>query len=64
MSKLEGVITMLLKDENGKQTVLNQNPLTKELSITVIDKVTRKCRTYRNKKMICKLFTECVKEKL
>lgn len=64
MSKLEGVITMLLKDENGKQTVLNQNPLRKELSITVIDKVTRKCRTYRNKKMICKLFTECVKEKL
>ena len=64
MSKLEGVITMLLKDENGKQTVLNQNPLTKELSITVIDKVTRKCRTYRNKKMICTLFTEWVKEKL
>lgn len=55
---------MLLKDENGKQIVLNQNPLTKELSITVIDKETRKCRTYRNKKMICKLFTECVKEKL
>lgn len=55
---------MLLKDENGKQIVLNQNPLTKELSITVIDKITRKRRTYRNKKMICKLFAECVKEKL
>lgn len=55
---------MLLKDENGKQIVLNQNPLTKELSITVIDKITQKRREYRNKKMICKLFTECVKEKL
>ena len=56
----EGVITMLLKDENGKQIVLNQNPLTKELSITVINKVTRKRRTYRNKKMIYKLFAECI----
>lgn len=64
MFKLEGVITMLLKDTNGKQIVLNQNPLTKEISVTVIDKKTQKRRTYRNKKMICKLFTECVKEKL
>ena len=51
---------MLLKDENGKQTVLNQNPLTKELSITVIDKKTRKRREYRNKQIICKLFAECI----
>lgn len=51
---------MLLKDENGKQIVLNQNPLTKELSITVINKVTRKRRTYRNKKMIYKLYAECI----
>lgn len=64
MSKFEGVITMLLKDTNEKQIVLNQNPLTKEISVTVIDKKTQKRREYRNKKMICKLFTECVKEKL
>lgn len=51
---------MLLKDENGKQIVLNQNPLTKEISVTVIDKKTRKRRTYRNKKMICKLFADCI----
>jgi len=51
---------MLLKDENGKQIVFNQNPLTKELSITVIDKITRKRRTYRNKKMICRLFADCI----
>lgn len=60
MSKLEGVITMLLKDENAKQIVLDQNPLTKELSITVIDKKTRKRREYRNKQIICKLFAECI----
>ena len=57
------MLAMLLKDEDGKQIILNQNPLTKEMSITVIDKATQKYRTYRNKKMICKLFAECVKEK-
>lgn len=60
MSKFEGGITMLLKDTNGKQIVLNQNPLTKEISVTVIDKKTRKRREYRNKQIICKLFAECI----
>lgn len=58
------MLDMLLKDENGKQVILNQNPLTKELSITVINKETRKLREYKNKKMICKLFSECVREKM
>lgn len=53
---------MLLKDTSEKQIVLNQNPLTKEFYITVYNKVTQKKRTYKNKKMICKLFTECMKE--
>lgn len=56
------MLDMLLKDTNGKQIVLNQNLLTKELSITVIDKTTRKQKTYRNKQMICKLFSDCIKE--
>ena len=51
---------MLLKDTNGKQIVLNQNPLTKEISVTVIDKKTRKRREYRNKQIIYKLFAECI----
>lgn len=51
---------MLLKDTNGKQIVLNQNPLTKEISVTVIDKKTRKRREYRNKQIICKLFAEFI----
>ena len=51
---------MLLKDENGKQIVLNQNPLTKEISITVIDRVTQKRREYKNKRLVAKLFVECL----
>ena len=51
---------MLLKDTNRKQIVLNQNPLTKEISVTVIDKKTQKRREYRNKQIICKLFAKCI----
>ena len=54
------MLDMLLKDANGKQIVLNQNPLTKEISITVIDRVTQKRREYKNKRLVAKLFAECL----
>lgn len=60
ITKAKGVISMLLKDADGKQIVLNQNPLTKDISITVIDKATQKHRTYKNKRMIRKLFAKCI----
>lgn len=51
---------MLLKDANGKQIVLIQNPLTKQITITVIDRATQKRREYKNKRLVAKLFTECL----
>lgn len=54
------MLDMLLKDSNGKQIVLNQNPLTKQITITVIDKVTQKRREYKNKRLVTRLFAECL----
>ena len=39
---------MLLGERNGKQYVLEQNPLTKEFRIEVYNKITGKRRTYTN----------------
>lgn len=52
--------TMLLKTTDEKQIVLNKSILTKEISITVYNRKTSKRRTYKNKKMVAKLFAECV----
>lgn len=51
---------MLLKDTKEKQIVLNQNLLTKQLSITVYNKITKKKITYTNPERMCILFTQCV----
>lgn len=51
---------MLLKELNGKQIVLNQNSLTKQITITVIDRATQKQREYKNKRLVARLFTECL----
>lgn len=51
---------MLLKDSDGKQIVLNQNPLTKQITITVIDKATQNQREYKNKRLVARLFAECL----
>lgn len=56
------MLDVLLKDENGKQIVLSQNSLTKKIAITVIDRATQKRRVYKNKRLVTKLFADCIKE--
>lgn len=51
---------MLLKDTKEKQIVLNQDLLTKQLSITVYNKITKKKIIYTNPKRMCVLFAQCV----
>lgn len=51
---------VLLKDTKEKQIVLNQNLLTKQLSITVYNKKTGKKITYTNPKRMCALFAQCL----
>ena len=54
------MIDIMLRDDSEKQIGLCQNPLTKEITMSVYDKRSRKQRTYRNKKMLAKIFTECL----
>lgn len=42
---------MLLGEKDGKQYVLEQNPLTKEFRVEVYDKVTGKRRVYIDSKI-------------
>lgn len=51
---------MLLKDTKEKQIILNQNLLTKQLSITVYNKITKKKIIYTNPKRMCILFVQCL----
>ena len=51
---------MLLKDTKEKQIILNQNLLTKQLSITVYNKITKKKTTYTDHKKMRVLFAQCV----
>ena len=51
---------MLLKDTKEKQITLDQNLLTKQLSISVYNKITGKKITYTNPKRMCILFAQCV----
>ena len=51
---------ILLKDTKEKQIILNQNLLTKQLSITVYNKITKKKITYTNPERMCILFTQCL----
>lgn len=46
---------MLLGEHNGKQYVLEQNPLTKEFRVEVNDKETGKKRIYTNSRMMKRL---------
>lgn len=54
--------TMLLKDTPEMQVVLNKGILEKCFSVTVINKKTRKQRTYRNRKLVVDLIARCIKE--
>lgn len=58
---MEAVETMLLKDTPEMQVVLNKGILEKRFSITVINKKTRKQRTYRNRKLMIGLIDKCIK---
>ena len=57
---MEGVIMMLLQDNKERQVILEQNPLTKEFSVVIYNKLTQKKRTYRNQKTMHKLICECI----
>ena len=54
------MIDIMLRDDSEKQIGLCQNPLTKEITMSVYDRRSRKQRIYRNKKMIVKIFAECL----
>lgn len=54
--------TMLLKDTPEMQVILNKGILEKRFSVTVINKKTRKQRTYKNKRLIIDLIARCIKE--
>lgn len=54
--------TMLLKDTPEKQVILNKGFLEKRFSVTVINKKTRKQRTYKDKKLMLGLINKCIKE--
>ena len=59
---MEAVETMLLKDDSEIQVILNRGLLIKHFSVTVINKKTRKQRTYRNKKLMIDLINRCIRE--
>lgn len=56
---------MLLGERNGKQYVLEQNPLTKEFRVEVYNKETGNKRVYTNSKImqkyICMFFIKKVR---
>lgn len=54
--------TMLLKDTSEIQITLNKGLLDKHFSVTVINKRIRKQRTYKDKKIMLNLISECIKE--
>lgn len=59
---MEAIETMMLKDNSEMQVILNKDILDKAFSVTVINKKTRKQRTYRNKKLMLNLISNCIKE--
>lgn len=60
---MEAVETMMLKDNSEIQIILNKGILDKTFSVTVINKKTRKRITYRNKKIMLNLISNCIKSK-
>ena len=51
---------MLLQDNKERQVILEQNPLTKEFSVMVYNKISGNKRTYKSQKTIHKLICECI----
>ena len=60
---MEAIETMMLKDNSEMQVILNKDILDKTFSVTVINKKTRKRITYRNKKIMLNLISNCIKSK-
>ena len=60
---MEAVETMVLKDNSEMQVILNKGILDKAFSVTVINKKIRKRITYRNKKIMLNLISNCIKSK-
>lgn len=59
---MEARETMSLKDDSEMQVILNKGILEKNFSVTVINKKTRKQRTYKDKKLMLALINKCIKE--
>lgn len=53
--------TISLKDDPEMQVILNKGILEKNFSVTVINKKTRKQRTYKDKKLMLALIDKCIK---
>ena len=51
---------MLLQDNDERQVTLEQNPLTKEFSVMIYNKISGKKIIYKNQKMMHKLICECI----
>lgn len=60
---MEAIETMVLKDNSEIQIILNKGILDKTFSVTVINKKIRKRITYRNKKIMLNLISNCIKSK-
>ena len=54
---------MLLKNDKEKQVILEQNPLTKRLSISIIYKNTRNKTTYTDIDIVRDLFCKYTEER-
>lgn len=59
---MEARETISLKDDPEMQVILNKGILEKNFSVTVINKKTRKQRTYKDKKLMLALIDKCIKE--
>ena len=62
MIKVEALETMVLKDNQEMQVVLNKSILNKSFSVTVINKKTQKQRHYKNTTLILNLIKDCIEE--
>lgn len=58
---MEARETISLKDDPEMQVILNKGILEKNFSVTVINKKTRKQRTYKDKKLMLALIDKCIK---
>lgn len=54
------MIDIMLRNDPEKQIGLCQNPLTKKITMSVYDKQSRKKKVYKSKRMIVKIFAECL----